>query len=131
MRQPRRVALDATNAPATFGEPRSGQAANGFDDLRNSGSRLAKAETSTTAASCSRAVTSENRSTTISIAAHRTEPAVTEQPVALCTVRRMLEADTPAPDFTLQNQDGEEVTLSSLKGKPVVLYFYPKADTPG
>ena len=43
----------------------------------------------------------------------------------------MLEADAPAPDFTLQNQDGEEVTLSSFNGKPVVLYFYPKADTPG
>ena len=43
----------------------------------------------------------------------------------------MLEADTPAPDFTLPNQDGEPVTLSSLRGKPVVLYFYPKADTPG
>ncbi len=43
----------------------------------------------------------------------------------------MLEADTPAPDFTLPNQDGEPVTLSSLRGKRVVLYFYPKADTPG
>ena len=43
----------------------------------------------------------------------------------------MLETGTIAPDFTLPNQDGEEVTLSSLRGKPVVLYFYPKADTPG
>jgi peroxiredoxin Q/BCP len=43
----------------------------------------------------------------------------------------MLEADAPAPDFTLPNQDGEPVTLSSLRGKRVVLYFYPKADTPG
>ena len=43
----------------------------------------------------------------------------------------MLEPDTPAPDFTLPNQDGEPVTLSSLRGKTVVLYFYPKADTPG
>ena len=43
----------------------------------------------------------------------------------------MLETGTTAPDFTLRNQDGEEVTLSSLRGKPVVLYFYPKADTPG
>jgi thioredoxin-dependent peroxiredoxin len=43
----------------------------------------------------------------------------------------MLEPGTAAPDFTLPNQDGEDVTLSSLKGKPVVLYFYPKADTPG
>lgn len=41
----------------------------------------------------------------------------------------MLETGTPAPDFTLPNQDGEDVTLASLRGKPVVLYFYPKADT--
>jgi peroxiredoxin Q/BCP len=37
----------------------------------------------------------------------------------------------PAPDFTLPADDGREVTLSSLRGKPVVLYFYPKDDTPG
>ena len=43
----------------------------------------------------------------------------------------MIEAGTEAPDFTLPNQDGEDVTLSSLRGGPVVLYFYPKADTPG
>ena len=36
-----------------------------------------------------------------------------------------------APDFTLQSDAGEEVTLSSLRGRPVVLYFYPKDDTPG
>ena len=38
---------------------------------------------------------------------------------------------TPAPDFTLDSDTGETVTLSSLKGSPVVLYFYPKDDTPG
>ncbi len=43
----------------------------------------------------------------------------------------MLDTGTPAPDFTLANQDGEPVTLSALRGKTVVLYFYPKADTPG
>jgi peroxiredoxin Q/BCP len=37
----------------------------------------------------------------------------------------------PAPDFTLPNQDGDPTTLSDLRGKRVVLYFYPKADTPG
>jgi thioredoxin-dependent peroxiredoxin len=37
----------------------------------------------------------------------------------------------PAPDFTLPDQSGEPVTLSSFKGRNVVLYFYPKADTPG
>ena len=36
-----------------------------------------------------------------------------------------------APDFELPDQDGEPVRLSSLRGQPVVLYFYPKADTPG
>jgi thioredoxin-dependent peroxiredoxin len=36
-----------------------------------------------------------------------------------------------APDFELQDQDGETVKLSGLRGKTVVLYFYPKADTPG
>jgi thioredoxin-dependent peroxiredoxin len=43
----------------------------------------------------------------------------------------MIEAGRPAPDFTVPNQDGEEVTLSDLRGRHVVLYFYPKADTPG
>ena len=37
----------------------------------------------------------------------------------------------PAPDFTLTADDGSEVSLSALRGKPVVLYFYPKDDTPG
>jgi peroxiredoxin Q/BCP len=36
-----------------------------------------------------------------------------------------------APDFTLQSDAGTDVTLSSLRGHPVVLYFYPKDDTPG
>jgi peroxiredoxin Q/BCP len=43
----------------------------------------------------------------------------------------MLEAGAAAPDFTLQDQDGNDITLSALRGKIVVLYFYPKADTPG
>jgi peroxiredoxin Q/BCP len=40
------------------------------------------------------------------------------------------EGDT-APDFTLSADDGRPVKLSDLRGKPVVLYFYPKDDTPG
>ena len=36
-----------------------------------------------------------------------------------------------APDFTLPDQHGDPVTLSALRGRNVVLYFYPKADTPG
>jgi thioredoxin-dependent peroxiredoxin len=43
----------------------------------------------------------------------------------------MIEAGQEAPDFTLPDQDGNEVTLSELRGQPVVLYFYPRADTPG
>ncbi len=43
----------------------------------------------------------------------------------------MIDAGTRAPDFTLPDQDGEDVSLAALRGKPVVLYFYPKADTPG
>jgi peroxiredoxin Q/BCP len=42
-----------------------------------------------------------------------------------------LAAGDAAPDFTLPDQHGEPVTLSSLRGHRVVLYFYPKADTPG
>ena len=36
-----------------------------------------------------------------------------------------------APDFTAATNDGGKVTLSDLKGKPVILYFYPRDDTPG
>jgi thioredoxin-dependent peroxiredoxin len=41
----------------------------------------------------------------------------------------VLEAGTKAPDFTLPNQDGNELSLAELKGETVVLYFYPRADT--
>jgi len=43
----------------------------------------------------------------------------------------MLQLGSPAPDFTLPDADMEMVKLSKLKGKTVVLYFYPKDDTPG
>src|SRR3954465_15826284 len=43
----------------------------------------------------------------------------------------MLSPGDPAPDFELPDQDGNPVRLSDLKGQTVVLYFYPKADTPG
>ncbi len=42
-----------------------------------------------------------------------------------------IEEGSPAPDFTLASDSGETVTLSSFRGAPVVLYFYPKDDTPG
>jgi len=42
-----------------------------------------------------------------------------------------IEEGQNAPDFTLRADDGKEVRLSALRGQPVVLYFYPKDDTPG
>jgi len=42
-----------------------------------------------------------------------------------------IEEGKAAPDFTLTSDTGETVSLSSLRGKPVVLYFYPKDNTPG
>jgi peroxiredoxin Q/BCP len=43
----------------------------------------------------------------------------------------MVEEGKPAPDFELPSDSGERIRLSDLRGKPVVLYFYPKDDTPG
>ena len=43
----------------------------------------------------------------------------------------MIQAGEKAPQFTLPKQDGEEVSLTDYAGRTVVLYFYPKADTPG
>ncbi len=43
----------------------------------------------------------------------------------------MLKAGDKAPDFSVLNDEGKEVSLKSLKGKKVVLYFYPKDDTSG
>lgn len=43
----------------------------------------------------------------------------------------MLEIGTKAPDFTLCDQDGKEISLSDFRGKKVILYFYPKDNTPG
>jgi peroxiredoxin Q/BCP len=46
-------------------------------------------------------------------------------------MHHMLEPGAKAPNFTLPDQDGEPVRLSALRGSPVVVYFYPKAGTPG
>ena len=43
----------------------------------------------------------------------------------------MIDPGEQAPDFELPDQDGRTVKLSSFRGTPVVVYFYPKADTPG
>ncbi len=42
-----------------------------------------------------------------------------------------VEEGKPAPDFELTSESGERIRLSSLRGQPIVLYFYPKDDTPG
>lgn len=43
----------------------------------------------------------------------------------------MLDVGSNAPDFSVSDHMGESVSLSSLKGSKVLLWFYPKADTPG
>jgi peroxiredoxin Q/BCP len=43
----------------------------------------------------------------------------------------MIEVSAPAPDFTLPQDGGDDITLSSLQGSAVVLFFYPRDDTPG
>lgn len=43
----------------------------------------------------------------------------------------MLEVGNNAPDFTLPDQDGNDVSLNNYSGKKVVLWFFPKANTPG
>jgi peroxiredoxin Q/BCP len=43
----------------------------------------------------------------------------------------MLDVNDKAPDITLEDQDGKKVSLKDFKGKTVILYFYPRADTPG
>lgn len=43
----------------------------------------------------------------------------------------MMTEGATAPDFTLPDADGNDVTLSELRGRPVVIYFYPRDDTPG
>lgn len=47
------------------------------------------------------------------------------------SVSTIPEVGEPAPDFTLPSDEGTSVRLSALRGKPVVLFFYPKDDTPG
>ena len=47
------------------------------------------------------------------------------------TIPRVIDTGQAAPDFELPDQDGDHVRLSELRGRYVVLYFYPKADTPG
>ena len=55
-------------------------------------------------------------------------PAVASTPMVAPTE---VTVGQPAPDFTTKDQDGKPVHLADLKGKPVVVYFYPKDETPG
>jgi peroxiredoxin Q/BCP len=43
----------------------------------------------------------------------------------------LMNINDKAPEFTLQDENGKEISLKSLRGKTIVLYFYPRADTPG
>jgi peroxiredoxin Q/BCP len=43
----------------------------------------------------------------------------------------MLQEGKPAPDFTLLDEAGKKVSLKDFRGQPLVIYFYPRADTPG
>ena len=43
----------------------------------------------------------------------------------------MLEVGQPAPSFSLESDEGDTISLESLRGRPVVIYFYPKDDSPG
>ena len=43
----------------------------------------------------------------------------------------MLEVGQPAPPFSLESDSGDTISLDDLRGRPVVVYFYPKDDTPG
>src|SRR5450432_653201 len=60
-------------------------------------------------------------------AANPPASAAASQPAA----STLLTEGTAAPDFEAQAQDGSNIKLSAMKGKPVVVYFYPKDDTPG
>jgi peroxiredoxin len=43
----------------------------------------------------------------------------------------IMEVNDKVPDFSVPNEEGQPVSLKDFRGKPVVLFFFPKADTPG
>lgn len=73
-------------------------------------------------------VACDNKPETKTEAPPATAPAAS---AASTTTAADLAVGAPAPDFTAKAQDGSDVTLSKLKGKPVVVYFYPKDETKG
>jgi thioredoxin-dependent peroxiredoxin len=52
-------------------------------------------------------------------------------PAALCEETGMLKPGDRAPDFTATAHDGSRIALKDYRGKKVLLYFFPRADTPG
>ncbi len=63
-------------------------------------------------------------------AAPKAKPAKSAAP-SPAAATKTLAVGSPAPDFTLPTDGGGHLSLSELKGRPVVLYFYPRDDTPG
>lgn len=53
------------------------------------------------------------------------------EPISRREDRTVLRIGDPAPDFTVLTHEGKEFSLAALRGKKVLLWFYPKADTPG
>jgi peroxiredoxin Q/BCP len=76
-------------------------------------------------ATAASAVSNTAASTTASAAAPSPAPATVAAPAGELAIGQ------PAPDFTSTDQDGKPVHLADLKGHPVVVYFYPKDETPG
>ena len=71
---------------------------------------------------------------TLSLLARRSEPltfAIVGVGMKIAREALLVEEGERAPDFSLVSDTGDAVTLSSFRGRPVVLYFYPKDDTPG
>lgn len=56
---------------------------------------------------------------------------VTLMAISACDKSNLLQPGTPAPDATLQDQDGTLRNLAAFRGQPLLVYFYPKDDTPG
>lgn len=67
----------------------------------------------------------------IRLCLERLSEALSERQQLISKIHLMIEVNQPAPDFTLPDQDGNQHTLSDYRGQWVVLYFYPKDDTPG
>ena len=66
------------------------------------------------------------------VVSRRHRPPLRGRPVAFSDYAAVVITDgDPAPDFTLTSDAGERVSLSDFRGKPVVLYFYPKDDSLG